>query len=538
MPPSKKPAKNPSKKEERTSSKRTRGKRTTSKSKARLLVRQLRLEDIDAVQALHREVYPTMQPWSRQNLEDHLARFPEGQLAIELDGELVATSSSLIVDATDLGEDHIYSDVCRGGNLIAHDREGDMLYGIDIAVTPKQRGKKLSRRIYDARKDLVIRHNLRGLVFGGRMPRFHKHAEEMTAGEYLAAVLRKELRDPVVTAQRANGFTVRALLPGYLPNDIESCGYAVLMEWKNPNWLPAGRTRRNRVRVASVQYEMRPIDGFSAFANQSEFFVDTASEYRCDIVVFPELLTNQLLAMVPADTPAESARKLDAFTQQYTDLFHALALRYNINILAGTHLTVENDTLYNIAYFFHRDGRISRQYKLHVTPSEARWWGVSPGNRANVFDTDCGRVGIAICYDVEFPEYARVLKAKGTELLLVPYNTDIRSGHLRVRACSQARAVENHLYVVTAGATGNLPQVEGADIHYAQSAILTPSDIAFARDGIAAEATPNIETMLVHDLDLAALRKMETTGTVRPWVDRRRDLYRVTFKDESQDLDV
>ncbi len=509
-----------------------------SKPDARLIVRQLRIEDIEVVQAMHRQVYPTLEPWSRKNLEDHLARFPEGQLAVELDGELVATSSSLIVDAASLGEEHVFRDVCEGGNLVAHDPDGDMLYGIDIAVTPKQRGKKLARRIYDARKELVTRLNLRGLIFGGRMPRYYKYADEMSARDYLSAVLRKELRDPVVTAQRANGFTVRALLPGYLPNDAESRGYAVLMEWKNPLWLPAGRSRRSRVRVAAVQYEMRPIDGFEAFSKQCEFFVDTASEYRCDIVVFPELLTNQLLALVPAGTPADSARALEAFTQPFVEFFGALSLRYNINILAGTHLTCEGETLYNIAYFFHRDGRLSRQYKIHITPAEARWWGVSPGNRVEVFDTDCGKVGVAICYDVEFPEYARALKSKGAEILLVPYNTDIRSGHLRVRACSQARAVENHMYVVTAGATGNLPQVEGADIHYAQSAILTPSDIAFARDGIAAEATPNIETMLVHDLDLSALRKTEATGTVRPWTDRRTDLYRVSFKDGDDELDI
>ena len=509
-----------------------------SKTTPRLVVRQLELEDIDAVQELHRLAYPTLEPWSRENLADHLRKFPEGQLAVELDGNLVATSSSLIVDASELGEEHVFHDVCNGGDLTAHEPRGDILYGIDIAVTPKQRGNKLARRIYDARKDLVMRLNLKGLIFGGRMPRYHRYAEEMSAREYLAAVLRKELRDPVVTAQRANGFTVRALLPNYLPKDVESRGYAVLMEWKNPQWLPQGRSRRNRVRVASVQYEMRPIDGFEAFSKQCEFFVDTASEYRCDIVVFPELLTNQLLALVPSDTPAESARKLDAFTKPFVEFFGAAALRYNINILAGTHLTVEGDTLYNIAYFFHRDGRLSRQYKIHITPSEARWWGVSAGDRPEVFDTDCGKLGIAICYDVEFPEYARVLKKKGAEILLVPYNTDIRSGHLRVRACAQARAVENHVYVVTAGATGNLPQVEGADIHYAQSAILTPSDIAFARDGIAAEATPNIETMLVHDLDLGALRKMEATGTVRPWTDRRQDLYKVTFRDGDEAIEV
>ncbi len=508
------------------------------KTKARLTVRPLCVEDIEAVQELHRRVYPTLEPWSLQNLENHLRIFPEGQLAVELDDELVATSSSLIVNSQDLGNEHSFRDVCLEGNLVGHDPTGDMLYGIDIAVTPKHRGSKLARRIYEARKDLVARMNLRGMMFGGRMPRFHKYSSEMNAREYLAAVLRKELRDPVITAQRANGFAVRALLPGYLPKDEESRGYAVLMEWQNPSWIPAGGTRKNRVRVASVQYEMRPIDSFEAFATQCEFFVDTASEYRSDLVVFPELLTNQLLALVPSGSPADSARSLDAYTGRYVEFFGSLAMRYNINILAGTHLTCEEETLYNIAYFFHRDGRMSKQYKLHITPAEARWWGVAPGNRANVIETDCGKIGIAICYDVEFPEYVRTLKAKGAEMLLVPYNTDIRSGHLRVRACSQARAVENHVYVVTAGATGNLPQVEGADIHYAQSAILTPSDIAFARDGIAAEATPNVETMLVHDLDLGALRKTEATGTVRPWVDRRTDLYRVTFRDGDDDLEI
>jgi predicted amidohydrolase len=143
-------------------------------------------------------------------------------------------------------------------------------------------------------------------------------------------------------------------------------------------------------------------------------------------------------------------------------------------------------------------------------------------------------VGIAICYDVEFPEYVRAVKARGAELLFVPYNTDLRSGHLRVRTCAQARAIENHIYVITAGAVGNLPQAEGADLHYAQSAIFTPSDIPFARDAIAAEATANVETMLVHDLDLALLRRTQANGTVNIWPDRRTDLYAIHYKDQDK----
>ena len=111
---------------------------------------------------------------------------------------------------------------------------------------------------------------------------------------------------------------------------------------------------------------------------------------------------------------------------------------------------------------------------------------------------------------------------------------DLQTRYLRVRYCSQARCVENNVFVVLSGACGNLPFVEGADVHYSQSCILTPSDIRHDRDGIAAEATPNVETMLVHDLDLDVLRRSRRTGSVRTWRDRRRDMYRLTYVEDGK----
>ncbi len=457
----------------------------------------------------------------------HIEQFPEGQLGIELDGVLVATSTCLIVDEETYGPRHTFRQVSGRGYLENHDPEGDTLYGIDIAVSPDHRGKRLARRLYTARKELTRELNLQRMIVGGRMPGYHEHQAALSPVEYVSRVLDKQLRDPVITAQIANGFTVRGVLRDYLPSDRESCGHALWLEWHNPHYRPVGHSAPDVVRVASVQYQMRSIDGFDAFATQVEFFVDTASEYRADFVLFPELLTNQLLSLVPAPRPELSARRLHEYTPAYEKLFAHMAMRYAINIIAGTHLVVEDDVLYNIAYVFHRDGRIDRRRKTHITPSEQRWWGVSPGDDIDAVETDCGPIGIAICYDVEFPEPIRLLRQQGARVLFVPYNTDLRSGHIRVRACSQARAIENHIYVVTSGACGNLPMVEGADIHYAQSAILTPSDIPFSRDGIAEEANPNVETMLVHDLDLGLLRRTERTGTVRPWMDRRADLYEV-----------
>ena len=500
-------------------------------NQARVVVRLLEPSDAPQIISIQRASFPDIAPWSVANIEEHIETFPEGQIGVELDGTLVASSSSLIVNSDDFSDQHTFKQVVPMGFLSNHDAEGDALYGVDICVHPDQRGLRLARRIYEARQQLVRKLNLRKFMIAGRLPRYSQ--SELEVREYVAAVVRKEEQDPVLTTQLANGFVIRNVLENYLPSDRESQGYAVLMEWANATYTPnVALTRRAKVRVAAVQYQMREIESFDDFMTQTQFFIETASDYRADFVLFPELLTNQLLGLLPQARPGARARALDTYTERYLEFFTSMAIKYNVNIIGGTHLTVVEDVLYNIAYLFRRDGTVGQQRKIHITPSEARWWGVAPGEDVNVFDTDRGKIAIAICYDSEFPEYARMARHQGAQILFVPYNTDLRSGHIRVRTCSAARCIENHMYAVLSGCTGNLPFVDGADIHFAQGAILTPSDIPFDRDGIAAEATPNIETMLVHELDLDLLRRTERNGTVRPWADRRGDLYEVRWGDQ------
>jgi predicted amidohydrolase len=186
-----------------------------------------------------------------------------------------------------------------------------------------------------------------------------------------------------------------------------------------------------------------------------------------------------------------------------------------------------------VAYLFRRDGTIERQYKVHITPSERRWWGVKPGQEQCVFETDRGKIAILVCYDIEFPEQARVAASKGAQIFFVPFNTDGREGYLRIRYCAQARCIENHVYTVVSGCSGNLPFVDNADVHYAQSGVFTPVDVSFSRDGIAAECTPNIENLVIHDVDVELLRRHKLSGSVQNWNDRRADLYQVHWNDGS-----
>jgi predicted amidohydrolase len=150
------------------------------------------------------------------------------------------------------------------------------------------------------------------------------------------------------------------------------------------------------------------------------------------------------------------------------------------------------------------------------------------GDIVKTFDTDCGKIGILICYDVEFPELSRLLALEEMDILFVPFLTDTQNGYHRVKYCAQARAIENECYVAIAGCVGNIPRVHNTDIQFAQSAVFSPSDFAFPTNAIVSEATPNTEMMLIADVDLDLLRELNEFGSVRNLKDRRKDVYTLT----------
>ncbi len=501
----------------------------------KIRIRRLKRSDFKSVVELQLASFPGMPPWTVEQFESQIATFPDGQMGVAIGGKLVASSASLIVDFDLYSEWHNWRVISDEGFIRNHDPSGDTLYGIEIMVHPKFRGMKLARRLYEARKKLCLERNLARMVIGGRIPGYGQHAKKLSARQYAERVMRKEIYDPVLTTQLSNGFALQRLIPDYMPSDEDSAGWATHMEWTNLEYRPNELRKLNpvqSVRVGAVQYQMRSIQTFEQFAEQVAFFVDVASDYRCDFVLFPELFTLQLLALAKSKRPGLAARRLASFTPRYLELMTGLAIKHDVNIIGGSQFTLEKGKLFNVSYLFRRNGTLGKQYKIHITPSERRWWGVEGGSKVETFWTDRGRIAINVCYDVEFPELARAVTKAGAQILFVPFNTEGRHGYLRVRHCAQARAIENHLYVVTAGCTGNLPNVENADIHYAQSGIFTPVDIAFARDGVADECQANVETIVMHDVDLEALRRHRYTGSTTNWSDRRTDLYEVRFKEE------
>lgn len=290
----------------------------------------------------------------------------------------------------------------------------------------------------------------------------------------------------------------------------------------------------SRVRVATVQYEQRPIESLEAFLGRVEHFVRVAADYRADFVVFPEIFTMQLLCFEKRRLAgAEAIARLTEHTPRLVAELERLARAHGVNIIGGSHFTrTEAGDVRNVAHVALRDGRVAMQEKIQPTPFEREFWGVTGGVKLDAIETDCGRIGVLICYDSEFPELARRLADQGARILFTPFCTDNRQGYLRVRYCCQARTIENQVYAVMSGNVGDLPNVEGFDVNYGRSCVLTPSDFAFARDGIAAETSENIEGIAVADLDMAALELARNAGTVRNLADRRLDLYGVTWRGE------
>ena len=510
-------------------------------SAAKLIIRNATPADVGAIIDLSERIYGAGMGYTRDNLLGHINRFPEGQFIAEYEGKAVGHCATFMISSEVAFAPHTWDEITGGGFAARHDPEGDVLYGMDVGVDPDFRRLRIGQRFYRVRQELCQYLELKGIVFGGRMPGYARRAKEYpNPADYVEAVVGSKLKDQVISFQLRQGFEPIGVLKNYLPDDAPSMNHATHMFWKNPlaqeeiKAKPSlgGTNLPESVRITTVQFQMRKIQSIDEFEAQVEYFVDIASDYRSDFVVFPELFTLQLLSLEHKPlAPIEAIEKISEYTSRYVAFMEKLAVSYNINIIGGSHPSrMDNGDIFNISYIFLRDGSVHTQQKLHPTPSERRWWNIRGGSGNTVIQTDCGPIGVMICYDSEFPEQARHLVDQGALILFVPFCTDERRGYLRVRYCCQARAVENQCYVVMSGVVGNLPNVENMDIHYAESCILTPSDFPFSRDGVAADTPANTETVALADLSLSDLLTARQSGAVQNLKDRRFDLYQVAWK--------
>ena len=495
----------------------------------------LSLSDYQELKEAMIKSYPMMPDsyWKESQIKSLIDKFSEGQVVIKANNQIAGVALSIIVDYGKFGDKHTYKEITGNFTFNTHNPNGDTLYGIDIFIKPEFRGLRLGRRLYDYRKELCERLNLKGIIFGGRIPGYFKYSGELTPRMYIDKVKRKEINDPVLNFQVSNDFHPSKIIKNYLEGDTASSEYAVLLKWDNIYYekdSDTAATIKSVVRLGLIQWQMRPYKSLDDVMQQAEFFIDAVSGYHSDFALFPEFFNAPLMAGYNHLSESDAIRELAKHTSDITQKFSELAISYNINIITGSMPEIQNNRLYNAGYLCKRDGTVERYEKLHTTPDEVKVWGLEGGSKLKVFDTDCGKIGVLICYDVEFPELGRLLADSGMVILFVPFLTDTQNGFSRVKNCARARAIENECYVAIAGSVGNLPKVHNMDINYAQAAVFTPCDFAFPAEGIKAEATPNTEMILIADVDIDLLRELNQFGSVRNLKDRRKDIFELKRK--------
>jgi ribosomal protein S18 acetylase RimI-like enzyme len=205
-----------------------------------IIIRTVSVGDIPDIIELQKESFPLMAKdgviWQEHHLKSHINIFPEGQICAVSDGKIVASSSSLVTSLTPDYQDHTWKQATGYGMFTNHTLDGDSLYGADISTHPDSRGLGIATMLYDARKDLVVKLNLRRMIAGGRLFHYHQHAQNMSAQQYAEKVVKGELKDPVLSFQLNNGFKFIKVLPNYM-RDANSLNYASFIEWINPKYL-------------------------------------------------------------------------------------------------------------------------------------------------------------------------------------------------------------------------------------------------------------------------------------------------------------
>ena len=284
----------------------------------------------------------------------------------------------------------------------------------------------------------------------------------------------------------------------------------------------------SKIRLSAVCFKAGSINGFDDFADHVSGLTDQAAKDQPDFLVFPELLTMELISSFEnIEESEEYLYLMQHYTGAYLDLFTDLARDKGFYIVGGSHIREFNGKLYNVSHLFTPDGQVMEQRKCHLFPNELPT--TTPGDELLVFETEKVKLSLLTCYDLEFPEAARLVSVRGAELLLSPSATASVHGYWRVRHSAQARCVENQVFAAHCSLLGSV----GETSFFGASSILTPCDGEFPEKGIAAESPFNEEAIATAEVDTDMLYEIRKSGDATTFNDRRWDVLDTLHQFES-----
>lgn len=272
--------------------------------------------------------------------------------------------------------------------------------------------------------------------------------------------------------------------------------------------------------IATSQYP------FENLKNQNEYFqkitahIEWVTQKGAKVVLFPEYAGMEWIWLFSGSFKNQ-CYQAQTFLNDYLNFFSQLAIKYQCYIVSGSLFFQINEDFFNRSFIFSPSGAVGFQDKIHLTPSEKQLSFLKGGNEISVFQTKFGTMGIAICYDVEFPHYISHLIQSNCQLILVPSYTETKEGFYRVHIASRARAMENQCYVAHSCALGHVKCNYFDGLAQGQAGLFTPIDSDFPFDGIQAFATNEQKTWLNSEVNFTKIETVRKYGQVRNYQDQK-----------------
>lgn len=273
-----------------------------------------------------------------------------------------------------------------------------------------------------------------------------------------------------------------------------------------------------KVRVAAAQYPIDAIGSWSAFETKLAHWISEAAGQGAQLLVFPEYGAMEIARIADQDVWSDLQKSIDFVggLRGRIDALHAeLARRHGVYVLAASlPERMSNGQAVNVSRLVSPSGRIGEQQKVIMTRFERESWGIRGGNDISVFDTELGIIGVAICYDCEFPLISRAMCEAGAAIVLAPSCTETEAGYYRVRVAARARALENQCYVVQSPTVGEALWSPAVDKNVGAAGVYGPPDLGFPANGVVAQGLMNEPQWLFSELDLTIVSRVRLDGAV------------------------
>lgn len=266
-------------------------------------------------------------------------------------------------------------------------------------------------------------------------------------------------------------------------------------------------------RIALAQYPIEFHSSFTDYRQKVEHWVSQAAEQGAKLLVFPEYGSMELVSLFPEKTRGDldtSLQEMTRYWEAFEQLYDTLAHRYQVYILAPSFPRDRQ----NIAPFYGPEGKVGEQGKRIMTRFERETWNIHAKPGHQVWDTALGKIGVAICYDVEFPLIVRAMVVQGATLILAPSCTDSLAGYYRVRIGAQARALENQCYVAQSPTVGEAPWSPATDVNIGAAGLYGPPDLGFPETGILVEGELNVPCWVYGEVDPSKVETVRQHGSV------------------------